>query len=127
MSCRGVEAWEDPWFDDELDSLGATYFRGQGFEVVRSGPVDLPSDQRQIRPADLFEWVRVRVPETADAVFIGGNGFRSVGAIHALEADLDRPVLSANQALFWDLLRLSGSTAAVDGYGQLFAQVSTTH
>ena len=94
-----------PWFDDELDSLGTAYFHDQGFEVVRSGPVDLPSDQRQIEPADLYDWVRVRVPETADAVFIGGNGFRSVGTIHALEADLDRPVLSANQALFWDLLR----------------------
>ena len=116
-----------PWFDAELDSLGAAYFHGQGFEVVRSGPVDLPSDQRQIESADLYDWVRVRVPETADAVFIGGNGFRCVGTIHALEADLDRPVLSANQALFWDLLRLSGSTATIDSYGQLFAQASTTH
>jgi maleate isomerase len=111
-----------PWFDEELDSLGAAYFSSQGFEVVRSGPVDLPSDQRQIEPADLYEWVQARVPETADAVFIGGNGFRSVGTIHALEAELDRPVLSANQALLWDLLRLSGSTTVVDGYGQLFAQ-----
>lgn len=116
-----------PFFDKELDSLGAAYFHGQGFEVVRSGPVDLPSDQRQIEPGDLYEWIRVRVPEAADAVFIGGNGFRSVGIIHALEADLDRPVLTANQALFWDLLRLSGSTTAIDGYGQLFAQASTSH
>jgi maleate isomerase len=116
-----------PWFDEELDSLGAAYFRDQGFEVVRSGPVDLPSDQHQIEPADLYEWVRVRIPETADAVFIGGNGFRSVGTIHALEADLDRPVLTANQALFWDLLRLSGSTTTVDGYGRLFAQAPSTH
>ena len=114
-----------PWFDDELDSLGVAYFQDQDFEVVRSGPVDLPSDQHQIVPADLYEWIRARVPETAEAVFIGGNGFRSVGAIHALEADLDRPVLSANQALFWDLLCLSGSMASVDGYGQLFAHVST--
>ncbi len=110
-----------PWFDDELDSLGVTYFRDQGFEVVRSGPVDLPSDQRQIEPADLYEWARVRVPDTAEAVFIGGNGFRSVGAIDTLEADLDRPVLSANQALFWNLLQLSAGTEAVEDYGQLFA------
>ncbi len=110
-----------PWFDDELDSLGVTYFRDQGFEVVRSGPVDLPSDQRQVEPADLYEWARSRVPDTAEAVFIGGNGFRSVGAIGALEADVGRPVLSANQALFWNLLQLSSAPVAVEGYGQLFA------
>lgn len=112
-----------PWFDDELDSLGADYFSDQGFEVVRSGPADLPSDQRQIEPVDLYEWVRVRVPDTADAVFIGGNGFRSVGTIDALEVEIDLPVLTANQALLWNLLRISGSPIAIDDYGQLFTEI----
>ena len=64
----------------------------------------------------------MHVPDDAEGVFIGGNGFRAVGIIEAMEADLDRPVLTANQALFWNLIRLSGVTSPVAGYGRLFEQ-----
>ncbi len=43
------------------------------------------------------------------------------GAIQALEEDLGRPVLTANQVTFWQALRLSGVRAPIPGYGQLFA------
>jgi maleate isomerase len=61
------------------------------------------------------------VPTTAEAVTIGGNGFRSVGAIDALEAELRRPVLTANQVLLWAALRAAAADSAiVEGYGRLF-------
>ena len=56
----------------------------------------------------------------ADAVFISCTGIRTVGAIEALEADLGVPVVSANQATFWDALRLSGVRDRVKGFGTLF-------
>ena len=109
-----------PWFSAELDEQGAAYFRGQGFDVVHSGPANLPSDQRAIHPGQLYEWVRTHTPGSAEAVFIGGNGFRAVGVIQALEQDLARPVLTANQVAFWNALRLSGTRTPVVGYGQIF-------
>jgi maleate isomerase len=48
------------------------------------------------------------VPKNAEADFIGGNGFRAIGAIRALEDGLSRPILTANQVAFWCALRLSG-------------------
>jgi len=53
-------------------------------------------------------------------VFIGGNGFRSVGVITALEQDLERPVLTANQVLLWNMLRSGRSRLRPRGYGKLF-------
>ena len=111
-----------PWFSEELDRQGTAYFQGQGFEVVHSGPARLPSDQRAIHPGQLYEWVRAQTPGSAEAVFIGGNGFRAVGVIQALEQDLARPVLTANQVAFWHALRLSGTRAPVVGYGQIFGR-----
>jgi maleate isomerase len=47
---------------------------------------------------------------------------RAVGAIAALESELGRPVLTANQVLLWAALRAAGAdSATVEGYGQLFA------
>ena len=63
------------------------------------------------------------MPAAAEAVVIGGNGFRAVGTIAALERQLERPVLTANQALLWAALRAAGaSTAAVSGYGRIFGR-----
>jgi maleate isomerase len=70
----------------------------------------------------LHEWILTNTPDTAQAVVVGGNGFRAVGTIEALEKDLGRPVLTANQVLIWDALRTANSdTAAVEGYGRLFS------
>ncbi|MFC4783595.1 maleate cis-trans isomerase family protein [Nocardioides sp. MAHUQ-72] len=116
-----ISVVDPPWFDEELDRLGAEYFSSQGFEVVSHAPCSLPSDQRSIEPAALHEWIRVHTPETAEAVFVGGNGFRSVGAIAALEESLARPVCTANQVLLWGMLQAAGSPVPVPGYGQLLS------
>jgi maleate isomerase len=70
-----------PWFDAELDALGARFFTSQGYDVVFHAPCALPSNQRSINPPELYDWVREHAPSGADAVFIGGNGFRAVGVI----------------------------------------------
>ena len=115
-----------PWFDRELNELGASYFRSQGFHVVTSESADLSHDPRQINPTAVFEWISRHVPDEAEAVFIGGNGFRAAGAIAALEVALGRPVLESNQVLLWNLLAHAGATLTIRGYGQLFA-LEPTH
>ena len=48
----------------------------------------------------------------------GRTGLRCVGLLEALEQDLQRPVMSANQASLWHCLRLSGVNTPVNGYGR---------
>ena len=55
-------------------------------------------------------------------MFIGGNGFRAVGVIEAVEAALHRPLVTANQGLLWHLLRSAGTREHVSGYGPLLAE-----
>ena len=112
---------DPPWFDAELNELGAAYFRSQGFDVVSSASADLSQDPRQIDAASVFEWTSRHVSEAADAVFMGGNGFRVAEAITPLEAALGRPVLTSNQVLLWNLLASAEARLTIGGYGQLFA------
>jgi maleate isomerase len=115
-----IALFDPPWFDAELDRLGAEYFGSQGLEVVLHSPCGLPSSQRSINPSDLFGWIVEHTPDEAEAVFVGGNGFRAVGVVSALEEDLERPVLTANSCLLWSLLRAARSAARPNGYGELF-------
>lgn len=122
-----------PWFGDAQLDAGLAYFSGEGRTpagYMRHDPGpgwrDLPQNrlyaeglgfQQQIEP--LYAAVRAACPADADAVLIGGTGFRCVGIVEALERDLGRPVISANQASLWRTLRLSGVSAKVEGYGRL--------
>ena len=111
---------DPPWFDPELNALGAQFFTSQGYDVVFHAPCGLPSNQRSINPPELYDWVREHTPDNADAVFVGGNGFRAVGVIDALEEDMTRPVLTANQVLLWRCLRVAGVHLKPHGFGRLF-------
>jgi len=122
LGVKRLALFSPPWFSAETDLQGARYFRSGGFEVVHNGPAGLPSDQHAIQPGELHEWVRAHTPGEAEAVFIGGNGFRAVGIIKALEERLGRPVLTANQVAFWHALRSSGARAEIVDYGQIFSR-----
>jgi CheY-like chemotaxis protein len=64
---------------------------------VLAESADLSNSQQDVHPGTIYEWTRAHVLKNADAVFIGGNGFRAVGAIEALEEDLGRPVLTGRR------------------------------
>lgn len=121
LDVERVALVDPPWFDTELNELGAAYFRSAGFDVVSSMSAGLSRDSRRIDAGAVFEWTSRHVGDDAEAVFIGGNGFRAAGAIAPLEAALGRPVLTSNQVLLWNLLAHAGATFEVSGYGRLFA------
>lgn len=110
-----------PWFDLELDQAGRTFYETANFEVVQSGPCYLPSGQSLISPESFYDFVSATVPDSAEAVVIGGNGFRAVGVIDALEQTLERSVLTANQVLLWAALQAAHrDTRDIEKYGRLF-------
>lgn len=122
-----------PWFGDGMVAPGVGYFAERG--AVPAGHMrydpgrgwrDLPPGElypqgmgfaQQIEP--LYEQIRTACPADADGVLIAGTGFRCVGIIEALEQDLGRPVVTANQASLWHCLRRAGVRPGVAGYGRL--------
>lgn len=122
LDVRRVALVHPPWFGAELNQLGAAYFRGQGFEVVCSESAELVNDPGRIEPAAIVEWIVHRLTDDAEAVFIGGTGFRAARAIDALEQRLQRPVLESNQVLLWAILAELHTELEVGGYGRLFGQ-----
>jgi maleate isomerase len=109
-----------PWFAAELNVLGAEYFRSQGLDVVSAESARLPNDPRLIEPSAIVDWITRFLSDDAEAVFIGGTGFRAAQAIAALEASLGRPVLESNQVLLWSILAKLEAVIEVAGFGLIF-------
>jgi len=131
LAVRRLALFHPPWFTDDVVQKGVAYFQNQGFEVVHAShltpasKVPHPNLGSDVHPAELYAWVRKHAPSNLEGVFIAGNGFRSIGVIAALEEDLGRPVLTANQVAFWYALRLAGVGAEVDDYGQVFKKTGS--
>ena len=122
-----------PWFNDDVAAAGVAYWRARGAEPAGWLRYDPGRNWRDVPPGamyregmgfaqeiePLYQQVRAACPAAADGVLIAGTGFRCVGILEALEQDLGRPVVSANQASLWHCLRLSGVRTTVSGYGGL--------
>jgi maleate isomerase len=120
LAVERVALVHPPWFDAELNELGAAYFRSEQFDVVSSESAALSADPRRIEPTAVYDWTSQHVGGDAEAVFVGGNGFRAAAAIAPLEEAIGYPVLTSNQVLLWNVLALAGATFEVTGFGQLF-------
>jgi len=121
------------WFDEAFAAAAAGYFADRGFAPAGYLRHDPGRKWRDVPPRDLYPagmgfeqeveplyaQIRAACPAEADGVLIAGTGFRCVAILDALEQDLKRPVLSANQASLWHGLRLAGVQAPVTGYGSL--------
>ena len=121
------------WFADPVLPKGVAYFAEHGFHLGGHMRVDPGRKWQDVPPRDLYpqgmafeqdvehlyRQVLARCPSEADGVLMVGTGLRCVGVLEALEQDLQRPIISANQASLWHCLRLSGVNAPVSGYGRL--------
>ena len=112
-----------PWFNDENHAQGCAYFQARGFDVLSCERITPSRDFSEVAAEEVHRWIVANMPREAEAVIQGGNGLRAVGAITALEASLRRPVITANQALFWYGLRLAGAAPRIDDYGRLFTRL----
>jgi maleate isomerase len=126
LAAHRVALIHPPWFSEEVNAKGMDYFRTQGFEAVLCARMTPARPFTEVPPAEVYEWVRTNVPRQAEAIFIGGNGLRAIGAIHALEENLRRPVLTANQVALWHALRVVGGTSNVIQYGSVFSKSKPT-
>ena len=122
-----------PWYNDETVAAGVRYYAETGLAPAGHHRYDPGRTWRDLAPNELvpqgagfaqeveplYAQMREHCPADADGVLIAGTGFRCVAILDALEQDLGRPVVSANQASLWHCLRTAGVRSPVEGYGSL--------
>ena len=109
-------------YTDEVNDLEVAFLATHGIEVVRAkgGGIVATADIQQCEPHVALRRAKEVDDDRAEAVFISCTGFRTVEIVEKLEADLGKPVISANQATFADCLRILGVREAQPGHGSLF-------
>jgi len=110
-----------PYLDD-VTERGRQFFEASGFKVLNAVGMGLDHDRTigRVTLEEVYHLARRSDHPDAEAVFISCTGLKTIGVLAALEQDLGKPVVSANQASFWDCLRRAGIADRITGYGRLF-------
>ena len=120
FGCKRI-ALLDP-YSDEVNVVVERYVSGQGFDIVNKGSFKQRVDPNIVRvpPEAVFDaGLALASSASVDALFISCTALRVSAVIDRLEEALGKPVVSSNQALAWDCLRLAGCDAVVPGFGRL--------
>ena len=114
-----------PW-SPEVNQKAARYLHESGIEVVNihSEPTDRITVNDQW-PEWTYDLARKADRASAEAVCIFATDLRSIEVIPTLEETLGKPVISSNQAILFNSLRLLNYDQPVLGYGLLLEGVGT--
>lgn len=106
---------------DEINEMEAEYLGRQGFEVVTIRGLGIlhDHDMSRVTERSLAQFAVDSDTPDADTVFISCGALRTLDLIEEVEAEIGKPVVTSNQALMWDALRLAGVKDELVGYGRL--------
>lgn len=113
-------------YPDDINDHEVEFLRHYGFEVVHVDAFRCPTSEeiRRISSEQTAELVIQNEKQIADAdtVFISCTNLLSVDQISRLEALLDKPVISSNQASVWAALQAMNIETQSVNTGRLFTK-----
>ena len=110
-------------YTKEVNELAEQYFVENGFQISNLTGLGIDNDYTisDLDSHAIYDMaVNADTPD-ADAVFLSCTGLSATHLIDVLETDLNKPVITSNQATFWHALRLSQIRSKIQGFGHLFS------
>ena len=97
------------------------YFAARGLETVTLTCLGIEDDRDMARlaPDSIAALAREVCDPAAEGLFISCNAVRAAEAAEKIEQALGKPVVTSNQAMFWQAMRTAGCDLPVSGYGRL--------
>ncbi|MBJ6632680.1 aspartate/glutamate racemase family protein [Streptomyces griseoincarnatus] len=111
-------------YPDDVAQLFADFLRAGGAEVtgVRSSGIVTAAEVGTWGERELFALARAADSPDAEALLLPDTALHTVAHIPALEKDLGKPVLTANQVTVWECLRLADRRVNAPELGALFSR-----
>ena len=106
----------------ELNDLAISFLADAGIETVSRADIGVSLDnygQGELTPGAVFDLGRRADSAAAEAIVLSCTNMRSIEVIERLEADLDKPVISSNQAMLFAACQVLGMDTTLDGCGRL--------
>lgn len=106
---------------DAVNQPMRRYIEDRGVEVLSIHSFNLEDDVEmgRVPPTAIREAAVMVDRPDVDAIFISCTALRATEVIDTVERELNKPVLTSIQVLFWDALRLAKYDRPIEGFGHL--------
>lgn len=107
----------------EVTQALADYFERCGPKVLNASCFGLADDREMARvePDEIVSAAFEACHPEADGLFLSCTGLRAASVAQRIEDKLGKPVITSNQAMFWQTIRQAGCDLPVSGYGRLLS------
>ncbi|MFC5217373.1 decarboxylase [Streptomyces coerulescens] len=111
-------------YPDDVAELFARFLTDAGAEVaaVRGSGIITAAEVGTWGEAEVFALAKEADTADAEAVLLPDTALHTAAHIPALEAELGKPVLTANQVTVWEALRLTARRVNAPALGALFTR-----
>ncbi|MER6994820.1 decarboxylase [Streptomyces sp. NPDC000410] len=111
-------------YPEDVTESFAGFLRAGGVEVTaaRASGIVTAAEVGTWGRGEVLELARAGDDPRADAVLLPDTALHTAAYLGELEAEMGKPVLTANQVTVWEGLRLAGRRAWADELGTLFAR-----
>lgn len=108
-------------YTERMTKLEKVFLEEEGFEVLAYKCLGLDNiiKQNEVEPMAWYQMTKEMQDPRADGYFLSCGGIRVVDVIERLETELEKPVVTSNQATLWHCLRKVGYQRPVEGFGRL--------
>ena len=105
---------------EQVSRTAVKFVEDSGVKVLNAKWLNLGGpDIAEVSKETLYHLVREVDHPGCEAIFISCVNLHTIEIIETLEKDLQKPVITSNQATMWNILRLANVNDKIQGYGQL--------
>jgi len=111
-------------YEDNINSAIASHLQSSGVEISAFSSFLIEDNEimAAVPPEAIFEAAIEANRTDSDALFISCTAIRALKVAERIEKEIGKPVITANQAMIWETLRISGYSKPIMGFGQILQQ-----
>ncbi|UCH02941.1 MAG: aspartate/glutamate racemase family protein [Candidatus Bathyarchaeota archaeon] len=117
-------------YPDEVNQLEKEFLENHGFEVIamkglnfrESSALARARARNRFSASIAYKLAKEVNTGKSDGIFISCTHFKTIEVLEKLEQDLEKPVISSNQATMWEMLRMVAVREPIKGYGSLLLE-----
>ena len=111
-------------YTDDINTIESRYLENKGFELLNVQGLNLTYDSQitSVKPSYISKFAKAVDHASAEAIFISCGALRTLDVIEEIEQTTGKPVVTSNQSMMWNCLRMAGIEDQIKGYGTLFRE-----
>ena len=107
---------------EKVSRAAQKFVEDNGIKVLKAKWLNKAgTDIAEVSKEALYHLAREVDDPESQAIFISCIALHTIEIIEKLENDLQKPVITSNQATMWNMLRLANINDRIQGYGQLLS------